>query len=106
MTARKGVDAETGKWLTNKTVAVVVIFISTLTFYVGNVIPGLSNGSTSFTKIEERLDKLEQTVAKQEVAAINIEHTLSRLHEDMKEGFRDMRADIRDQRSQFFGRKP
>ena len=97
---KKEIDAEGGKWLTNKAVLVIVVFVASLTFGAGQLIP--NSKASDFTKLEERIDKIEVTIAKQSVMLLAVSSNMKELKETIRDGFREVKDDIRQQRNTNF----
>ncbi len=101
--SKSSMDAETGKWLSNKTVAMIVVFFATFAFFVGQNIPiAPTKSGHNLTNMEQRFLSMETAVSKQEATINGIKATLDWMHEDIKELRKDIRALIAKERKNDF----
>ena len=90
-------DAANAKWFSNKTWAIIIVFIGTILFHLG----GELSGKPDISKFEKRMDKVEKVIIKLEVINGNVATTLKRLEKDIegletdiKEGFKELKTDM------------
>lgn len=87
----KNINAESGRWLTNKSWIIIMVFIGTSLFYLGTA---LSQNSGS-KELSTRINKVENSIIRQVVSNQYIKETLKDLKIYMREEFKDLRDQIR-----------